>query len=71
MTATTISLAHAKKGNIYLTQDGREAVYIGHDKKLQRPYMFRVGDAIWTRRKDGKHCDTCNGSVYPFIVGRK
>ena len=66
-----INLSHAKKGQKYMTQDGREAVYIGRDSKLERPYIFRVDDYVVTRLKNGIHCKTCSGSVYPAIIGRK
>jgi hypothetical protein len=66
-----MNLSKAKKGEKYITQDSREAVFIGRDKRLERPFIFIVDDQIWTRNKDGKHCETCNGSVYPAIVRKK
>lgn len=56
-----------RKGTRYKTQDGRFAVFIARDDKLERPLIFRVGSAIWTRQLNGKHCDKCDGAVYPAI----
>lgn len=43
------------------------AYFISYEPKLERPLVFRVGDAIWTRQKNGRHCDKCDGLVYPEI----
>lgn len=66
-----VDLAKAHYGDIYITQDGRDAHFIARDDLLERPYMFRVGNAVWTRQRDGRHCETCNGHVYPAIIRRK
>jgi len=66
-----MNLTKAKKGEKYIMQDGNEAVFLGRDNKLERPYIFRVGDYVITRMKNGRHCDKCNGSVYPEIVRKK
>jgi len=67
----TIDLATARPGDIFRTQDGQEAVFIAYDAKLKRPFIFRVNDTIWTRNQDGRHCNKCNGLVYPAIIGKK
>ncbi|MBE2191348.1 MAG: hypothetical protein IAE63_04135 [Alphaproteobacteria bacterium] len=67
---TTINLSRAVKGQHFITQDGREAIFIARDDGLERPYIFRVGNRIWTRLKNGRHCETCNGQVYPAIVAK-
>jgi hypothetical protein len=56
-----------KRGQKFPTQDGREAIYIARDKNLKRPLIFRVGNEVWTRQLDGRHCCNCDGFVYPAI----
>ena len=70
MVEKALNLSRARKGQIFLTQNGKKAVYLGKDSKLKRPYMFRVGEELWSRQKDGRHCSTCCGTVYPAIVAR-
>ena len=55
-------------GSVFKTQNGTDAVFIARDDELERPLVFRVGDQIWTRRLDGKHCSTCDGRVFPAIL---
>lgn len=66
-----MNLSKAKKGQKFITQDGREAVFLCRSKKLERPFVFRVGDQIWTRNKNGRHCEKCDGRVYAAIVKKK
>lgn len=56
-----------KIGSRYKTQDGRWAHLIAIDAKLKRPLVFRVGDEVWTRQINGRHCDKCDGRAYPSI----
>jgi hypothetical protein len=67
-TTGKLDLQAKKHGSRFRTQDGRIATLIAFDRKLKRPYIFRVGDEVWSRRRDGTHCATCDGAVYPAIV---
>lgn len=67
----TLDLSKARRFESYETADGRDAVFLAYDAKLKRPAVFRVGDQVWTRMKDGRHCEKCDGHVYPSIVRKK
>lgn len=55
-------------GSVWKSQNGKDAIFIARDDELERPLVFRVGNQIWTRQLDGKHCSKCDGSVYPAIL---
>jgi hypothetical protein len=57
-----------KRGQRFKTQDGRIAFFITREDRLTMPLIFRVGDEIWTRQANGKHCDSCDGIVFPAII---
>lgn len=65
-----MDLRTARKGQAFIAQNGRIAIYLGRDENLKRPHFFRVGDQLWSRQQDGRHCEKCDGTVYPAIVKR-
>lgn len=66
-------LQWAKAGLPLKTQDGRKAKFIYHCSKAKKEHrlIVMVGGEVWRRQVNGKHCDTCNGSVYPSIMKDK
>lgn len=63
-----VQLKRSHVGNTFFTQDGRTGKLIAYDPKLKRPWVFNVDGQVWTRLRNGTHCRTCDGRVYPAIV---
>ena len=63
-------LQWAKAGLPLKTQDGRKAYFVCHHKTADKEHrlIVMVDRKIWRRQVNGKHCDTCNGNVYPAIL---
>lgn len=60
----------AQAGKPLKTSEGERAVFIAYVPKAKKRHrlIVRVGEDIWLRQTDGRHCETCNGNYYQDIV---
>jgi hypothetical protein len=63
-------LQWAKAGLPLKTQDGRKATFVCYIRNADRKHRLicLVDGKVFKRQVNGKHCDTCSGSVYPSII---
>lgn len=62
-------LQWAKAGKKLVTQDGRPAKFVAYVPRAKENHRFLVlvGDVVWRRQVNGRHCNKCTGSVFPAI----